>query len=230
MNTAKRFYKKVETAALEQGFGVHLDGRVLKTPGKRPFVVEHDYVAQLVAAEWDAQIDTIQPETMPVTRLVNVSIELTPNNRDKLAVEARNYAETDLLSYRAESPVELSERQAESWDPLLEWAAKRGVNLDKTDTVLAIPQPPESLEAVAQYAHTLDDLKLTLFVHLVAVFGSAVLAMAVMEKHLSGSRAFELSRLDNLYQIEQWGEDEEAAEIAAQLASEVEALCQILEN
>ena len=120
MNTAKRFYKKVETAALEQGFGVHLDGRVLKTPGKRPFVVEHDYVAQLVAAEWDAQIDTIQPETMPVTRLVNVSIELTPDNRDKLAVEARNYAETDLLSYRAESPIELMERQAESWDPLLE--------------------------------------------------------------------------------------------------------------
>ena len=96
-------------------------------------------------------------------------------------------------------------------------------------TVIAIEQDQTSLDKVAQYAASHNHLELTLFVHLIAVFGSAILAMAVMEKHISGQEAFELSRLDNLYQIEHWGEDEEAVETAANLETEVIALCKILE-
>lgn len=230
MKTAKRFYKNVEVTELDSGWGVTLDGRTLKTPGKQILVVRDGHVARLIAAEWDAQTETIQPETMPVTRLANVSIELTPHNRDKLVDEARRYAGTDLLSYRAESPLELKEQQAAQWDPVLDWAAQRGIRLKTTDAVLAIEQDPEALDKVADYASGLNDLNLTLQVHLTAVFGSAVLSMAVMEKHLTGSQAFDVSRVDNLYQIEQWGEDEEAAEIAAALKAEVKALCQILES
>ncbi len=230
MKTAKRFYKKVDIAELETGWGVSLDGRTLKTPGKQALIVRSAHLAQLIAREWDEQIDTIKPETMPVTRLANVSIELAPHNRDKLVGEVRRYAGTDLLSYRSESPLDLKERQAAEWDPVMDWAKSRGVNLKTTDAVLAIEQDKVSLDKVANYASQLDDTDLTLMVHLTAVFGSAVLAMATMEKHLSGLQAFDLSRLDNLYQIEQWGEDEEAAEIAAALKAEVEALCQILEK
>lgn len=229
MKAAKRFYKDVTTESVKGGFGVFLDGRRLKTPGKTELVVASDHLVGLIAAEWDAQIDHIKPETMPVTRLVNVTLELTPDNRDKLADEARNYAGTDLLCYRAEKPVRLTQRQAELWDPLLDWARGRSIDLMVTDTVIAIEQPDASLDAVAKYACTLDDLNLTLYVHLTAVYGSAILAMAVMEDHISGSQAFELSRLDNQFQMEQWGEDEEAAEITANLAAEITALCRILE-
>lgn len=230
MKTAKRFYKGVTTEAVEGGFGVFLDGRRLKTPGKTVLVVTSDHLAGLIAAEWDAQIDHIKPETMPVTRLVNVTLELTPHNRDKLAAEARQYAGTDLLCYRAEKPVRLAQRQEEHWDPVLDWARGRGIDLEATDTVIAVEQPQASLDAVAVYAAGLDDLYLTLFVHLTAVYGSAILSMAVLERHISGSRAFEVSRLDNLFQIEQWGEDEEAAEITANLAVEINDLCKILES
>lgn len=230
MKAAKRFYELSEIARLENGFGVHLDGRQLKTPGKKPLIVETEFVAGLIAAEWDAQVDLIKPETMPVTRLVNVSIELTPGNRDRLALEARNYAETDLLCYRAESPLELRLRQAELWDPILDWASKRGISLTTTHSVLAIPQNDATLDRVEEFAKGLGDLDLTLFIHLVAVYGSAILSLAVMERHLDGSQGFELSRLDNLYQIEQWGEDEEAAEISANLEAEIVALCKILET
>lgn len=228
MKHAKRFYKKAALNAQDDGFCVELDGRPLKTPGKQLLFVRSENIAELIAAEWEAQIETIKPETMPITRLVNVAIELTPNNRDKLAQEARNYAETDLLCYRAENPLELAERQAAAWDPVLKWARERDIDLETTQTVLAIPQSNASLDAVATYALTLADIELTLFVHLTAVFGSAILSLAVMQGFLSGSQAFELSRLDNLYQIEQWGEDEDAAEIAANLAQEVAALCQIV--
>jgi len=228
MKAAKRFYKDVTTGVLEDGFGVMLDGRVLKTPGKKILVVAQKAHADLVAQEWDAQIDDIRPETMPVTRLINVAIEHTPDNRDRLVDEARRYAGTDLLCYRAEAPIELTELQAEKWDPVLDWAAKIGIELKTTNAVLAIEQNPQSLDAVGAYASAKNDLNLTLLVHLTAVFGSAILGMAVMENHLTGARAFELSRLDNLYQIKQWGEDEEAAENTARLESEVIALCKII--
>ncbi len=230
MQGAKRFYKSAVTTVLKDGYGVHLDGRTLKTPGKKTLKVNSEFVAGLVALEWESQIETIKPETMPVTRLVNVSVDFTPHNRDKLALEARNYGGTDLLSYRAKTPAELAERQAAGWDPLLDWAADRGIKLATTQAVLAIPQDEDVLQKITDYALTLKDLHLTLFVHLIAVYGSTVLSMAVMEKHISGSQAFELSRVDNLYQIEQWGEDEEAAEIAANLSAEVSALCRILDD
>lgn len=230
MKTAKRFYKTVAISERENGWGVTLDGRKLKTPGKADMIVKSSDLAKLIAAEWEAQAETIKPETMPVTRLVNVSIELAPGNRDKLVDEARRYVGTDLLSYRAEKPLDLKERQAELWDPVLNWATARGIVLETTDTVMAIDQRQETLDAMVNYASELDDLYLTLKVHLTAVYGSAVLAMAVMERHLTASQAFDLSRLDNLFQIERWGEDEEAAEITAALRAEVKALCQILET
>ncbi len=229
MKTAKRFYKAVTTANEGNRFAVLLDERKLKTPGKLPLVTSSKYIAKLIAAEWDAQVEKIRPETMPVTRLVNVSIELTPDNRDKLADEAKRYAGTDLLCYRATDPTGLTNRQNELWNPVLDWAAEKDITLETTQSVIAIEQNPDSLDQVARYAVKLNDLDLTLFVHLIAVFGSAILAMAVMEKHLSGQEAFTLSRLDSLYQIEHWGEDEEAAETAANLEAEVIALCKILE-
>lgn len=229
MKTAKRFYTSVTTEKVDDGFGVFLDGRTLKTPQKHTLIVASETIAGLIAAEWDAQQDTIKPETMPITRLVNVSIELTPNNRNRLSEEAQRYAGTDLLCYRTDDPPSLSERQSEQWDPMLSWAADRGIKLETTNSVIAIDQPEDSLMQVKAYAASHCNLNLTLFVHLIAVFGSAILAMAVMEKFLTGQKGFTLSRLDNLYQIEQWGQDEEAAKIAVNLEAEVIALCKILE-
>ena len=223
----KRFYKEVDTTEVDGAFHVLLDGRTLKTPGKATLVAPTLRVAECVASEWNAQQEHIRPETMPVTRLLNVAIELTPNNRPKLLDEARSYASTDLLCYR-DAPSALSRHQAENWDPVLLWAKDRGIELRAEASILAIEQTPSSLDMVREFADTLDDLSLTLFVHFTAVFGSAILALAVMENHLTGSRAFELSRLDSNWQIAHWGEDEEAKEAADAVAIEVKALCKIL--
>lgn len=226
--TPKRFYKDVSIASDGNKFLIHLDGRALKTPGKQTLCVTDQNVAHIIAAEWDAQGDQIKPENMPVTRLVNVAIELTPTNRPKLIEETKSYAGTDLLCYRAREPESLVKRQNFLWDPVLDWARDLGINLTSTNSVIAIEQDPKSLQAVGDYAETLNDVHLTLLVHLTAVFGSAILAMAVMQKHLTGSQAFELSRLDNLWQIEHWGEDDEARDNAKNLAAEVKALCKII--
>ncbi len=224
----KRFYKEVSVTREDGLYLVCLDGRKLKTPGKLTLSVAAQHVADFIAAEWDAQTDKIMPETMPVTRLVNVSLELTPDNRPGLIKEAQAYAETDLLCYRDQEHSALARHQAQAWDPVLNWAAERGLALKPTHSILATPQDEAALEAIAAYAETLDDLHLTLFVHLIAVFGSAVLSFAVMEKYLTPAKAFELSRLDAEWQIRQWGDDEEARETTNKLAAEVDALCRII--
>ena len=228
----KRFYEKVETAKIGDGFGIHLDGRVLKAPGKRKLtlILPSAHVAELVAAEWDAQEVDINPEVMPVTRLANVALELTPGKRPELVSQARSYAETDLLCYRSDQYAVLTRRQAALWDPVLAWAADLGVKLVPTESIIAKTQSAESLDRLEAFAIELDDLNLTLFLHLTSVFGSAVLALAVMKKHLSGAEAFDLSRLDALWQIEHWGQDEEAQDNSDAVAAEVSALCRILEN
>ena len=227
---AKRFYKQVSVAAAEGDWIVQLDGRTLKTPGKIILLVPTEKAAGLIALEWDAQTDYIRPELMPVTRLLNVAVEQTPDNRDALVAEARKYAGTDVLCYR-EGEVRLhAEEQAAKWDPILGWAAEQGVALKSTNTLIAIEQDDAALEAVADYARGLDNMHLTLFVHFVAVFGSAVLAMAVLKGHLTGEAAFDLSRLDELWQIRYWGEDEEARERIDGIRTEINALCKLLES
>ena len=225
----KRFYKDVTVGGEEGAWRVLLDGMQLRTPGKIKLAVPSKSLVEVLAAEWAAQVEHINPSVMPVTRLVNVAIEQTPDRRGDLIAEARRYAETDLVCYRAPQPRILKERQAAAWDEWRAWGAAIGVDLVTTESLQAIAQKESSLQAVEDFAAALDDLRLTLFVHLIAVYGSVILAMAVMRSALSGEAAFDLSRIDAIYQIELWGEDEEQADITTALRLETRALTHILE-
>ena len=225
---AKRFYESVYVDQDCDGYFVRLDGRELKTPGKRPIRVPSAFIAEQIKAEWDAVPPAtegdIDPTKMPVTRLSNVASEGVADRRHDLIAEAQNYASTDLLSYRAPEPEDFVARQAAAWNPWIEWAAERGFALETTDAIRAIEQPQDSLDAVARYAEKLPDFALTLFVHLVAVYGSTLLAMAVMEQALSPGDAFDLSRIDEMYRAEIWGVDEDDERVRQALRVETETL------
>jgi len=225
---AKRFYTEVTLDADTDGHFIRLDGRALKTPGKRPLRVPAAAIATHLKAEWDAVPPAVEgdinPAKMPVTRLTNVACENVAERRTDLIVEARTYAGTDLLSYRAPEPADFVARQADAWNPWLDWAATRGIHLQTTTAIRAIDQDPGSLDAVAEYAHGLSDFALTLFAHLVAVTGSAVLAMAVMDEALEPGNAFDLSRIDEVYRAEIWGVDEDDEAVRLALRAETEIL------
>ena len=227
---AKRFYKSVKVEGEGIEWQILLDGKQLRTPGKIKLSVATKSLAEMIAGEWDAQTDRVNPSLMPVTRLVNVAVEQTPDRRADLIAEARRYAQTDLICYRAPQPRILKERQSEAWDKWQAWAAGQGVDLRTTETLQAIEQPDDSLAEVERFAASLNDLHLTLFVHLVAVFGSVVLGRAVMQGEMPAIDAFDISRVDARYQIELWGEDEEQAEITAALREETSVLGSVLEK
>lgn len=224
----KRFYEAAKAAKSDAGWAVLLDGRTLKTPGKLPLITAVESHAKLIAAEWEAQDDIIRPHLMPVTRLYNVTLERTPENRGMLVAELRKYAGTDLLCYRAKFPRALNEKQADSWDKWLEWARQYGIDLKTGEGVMAIDQDEASLDAAANMAAEFDDFDLTLLCHLNAVYGSAILALAVMNRALGAEAAYDLSRLDFDFQLKNWGEDEEARELAELTRTEIIALSKLL--
>ena len=222
---AKRFYKSVSTRELETGWQVELDGRPLKTPAKLGLIAPSKKLAELVAAEWDAQADVIDPGKMPLTRLANVAIDRAPETREELAEEVAKYTGTDLVCHLADGPTELRERQEKYWRPLRDWAGRTlGIVLLPVEGVIAMPQPDASTQAARDHALTLDNFRLTALAWATALYGSAVIALAVLHREIDATSAFRVARIDEDWQIEQWGEDAEAAAVAEARRNDAMAL------
>lgn len=214
--TPKRFWTSARAEATDHGWQVFLDARPVKTPAKTPLVLPTEGLARLVAEEWDAQTGKIDPSAMPATRMANSALDKVAPMRAAVADHLAEYGGSDLLCYRADRPAELVRRQAEAWDPLLDWAADAlGARLRVTVGVIHVPQPEAALQALRAPMDGLSAFHLAAFHDLVAMSGSLVLAHAVGKGRLAPDAAWAIARIDETFQAEEWGEDEEAAEIAA---------------
>lgn len=218
----RRFWR--ETAAGEDG-RVLLDGRGARTPAARPLRLPSAAAAVLVAEEWAGQGEFVDYARMPLTRLAFTALDRVAAESDAVAEEVARYAGSDLLCYFADQPEALLERERAGWEPLLVWAeAEFGVRFVRARGVSHQAQPPETIEAFRRAAAGLDPFRLTGVAFAGALFGSTVLAFALLKERLPGDEAFELSRLDEIFQNERWGVDAEAAERNAALKAEAIAV------
>lgn len=208
----KRFYTTASLAREGDGFSIQLDGRPLRTPGRRPLVVGHEALGAAIVAEWNAQGTQIDPATMPVTRLSNTVVDGIAENPAPVREELKRYAETDQLFYRADAPERLVARQSARWDPVLRWAETRIGGLFQTAVgVMHVEQPPETLAAVASHLDGEGDPFVLAGLHqMTTLTGSLILALGVRERHLGIEDAWDLAHLDEDWNIEQWGADDEA--------------------
>lgn len=220
----KRFYKTAGVAAANGGFAVTLDGRPVRTPMGAPLQVPSAALAEALAAEWQDQGEQIEPASMPLTQLANTAIDRVGPLRGAVIDELLNYAGTDLLCYRAEHPAELATRQSGRWQPVLDWAMTRfDAPLLVVTGVMPVAQPAETLAALRRAAEAYEPYRLTALQMATAASGSLVLALALVEGRLDEAEAFAASQLDELYQAELWGEDEEAAARRDRLKTELTA-------
>lgn len=211
----KRFWTAAGVAGVPEGWAVVLDGRPVKTPAKAPLVLPTQALARAVADEWDAQTGEVRPALMPLTRTANSAIDKVAPMATAVVEEIARYGGSDLLCYRANGPAGLIARQAAAWDPWLDWSAARGAALQVTSGIVHVAQPPASLSVLAADVARRSHFELAALYDLVAITGSLVLGLAVAEGELDASDAFNLARLDEDWQAEQWGVDDEAAESAA---------------
>ncbi|MDW3181123.1 MULTISPECIES: ATP12 family chaperone protein [unclassified Roseobacter] len=213
---AKRFWTAVEITEAPEGYGIELDGRPVKTPAKRALLVPTRGFAQAVAAEWEAQEELIEPQNMPFTRTANAALDKVAVQHAEVADMLAAYGDSDLLCYRAEQPAELVARQSERWDPLLAWAEQAlGARLEARTGVIHVPQDAQALAALKARVHALSDFQLAAFHDLVSLSGSLILGFAATQDVQTIQALWEISRLDEIWQAEQWGKDDEAEAAAA---------------
>jgi chaperone required for assembly of F1-ATPase len=202
----KRFYKDVR---ISEERGILLDDRPVRTPARVALILPNDVLAAAAAAEWAAQGEQIDPRTMPITGLANAAIDRVMPDARAFAAPLIRYAETDLVCYRAEDPPELIERQAKSWDPILQWAtARHSATLIIGTGITHIPQDEAAVSALAAAVLALDPWELVALDPLVTLSGSLLIGLAIHDQAMEPEAAFAIAHLDEQWQAEQWGDDD----------------------
>lgn len=208
-----RFYKDVTTAEEEnEGWRILLDGRPVKTPNRNDLLIPTHALAEAIADEWRAQIGRIVPETMPLTKLANTAVDAVAPNATEVAENVLSFAGRDLICYRAAGPETLIERQKAQWDPMIEWAEDYyGAHLNVTKGVMPIEQPDDSLAALRTACLCHEPFSLTALQVITSLTGSAVLALAHIAGRMTLDESWAAAHVDEDFQTEEWGSDEEAA-------------------
>lgn len=224
----RRFYTTVGVEEAEGLFRVTLDGKPIRTPAKRAFAVPDERLAAALAAEWQAQGAQIETGSMPLTRIVNSAIDGVADEAEAVADEAARYAGSDLLFYRADGPDRLVARQTATWDPILRWAEERlSPRFRLAEGVMPVEQDPAAIAAV-RAAVPMEPLALAGFHTVTTLTGSVLIALAVAEGRLSPDEGWSAAHLDEDWNIELWGEDDEAAARRAYRRAEYDAAVLLL--
>ena len=227
----RRFYKLSEAVETELGFAIQLDGRTAKTSGRKPLVLPTRALAQLVAAEFDAQQEFIDPFSMPVLRIVNPAIDSVSGLMDEVRSDIANYAGTDLLCYRAAEPEKLINRQNSAWNPIIARVEHEiGGRFILAEGVMHVAQLALTLEAFATKlaAATPDAFTLSATHVLTSLSGSAIVSLSLTSGWLSTADAWSAAHLDEDWTIEFWGEDLEASARRAKRLIEFEAAANVI--
>ena len=221
----KRFYETVELAAEGDGFAINLDSRPVKTPGRRLLMAPTTASAEACATEWRAQGDEIDPAVMPVTRFLNTALDRVGTLRDEVVQQITGFGEIDLVCYRAGGPASLVARQLSAWNPPLAWLREtHGVTLSLAEGVMPVDQDADELARLAGVGARHSDFHLAALHTVISILGSATLGLALADEFLDAEAAWQAAHVDEMHQVEQWGEDaDEAARLAVRKVELLEA-------
>jgi chaperone required for assembly of F1-ATPase len=224
----KRFYAEVNVMETDGGFAVALDGRPIKTPSGRVVAVPSRPIAEAMVVEWDAQRETIDPMTMPMTRLANSVIDAVVDRVEMVREDIAKYFRSDLLFYRAGHPTVLIEREAAHWDPVLFWAAETlGAHFILAEGITHVGQPDAAVAAARDALP--DDPWSVAALHVVTTLtGSALLALALHRGLRDPDQIWAAAHVDEDFNAEQWGADAEAVTRRAARRLDFDAAARIL--
>jgi chaperone required for assembly of F1-ATPase len=207
----QRFYARVGVVEAPDGFVITLDDKPVRTPSGRALAAPNREIADGIVAEWDGQQETIDPLTMPLTRLANSVIDAVVDRVEAVIDDVAKYFGSDLLFYRAGHPEALVAREAAHWDPIVFWAADAlGAHFILAEGIVHVRQPDSAI-AAARAALPTNAWSIAALHVVTTLTGSALLALALMRGVIDQDQAWAAAHVDEDWNIEQWGRDEEVA-------------------
>ncbi|MGI9404849.1 MAG: ATP12 family chaperone protein [Hyphomicrobiaceae bacterium] len=205
-------YTAASAAAVDGGYAIQLDGRNVRTPARALLVVPREILAEAVVAEWNAQGEHIEHQSMPMTRFANTALDNVRGRELEIIDEITAFAASDLICYRAETPRGLVAAQQASWDCVLAWVEETfDARFVPVAGVMHTPQPAPGLAVVREAVAGYDGFALTGLHNMTTLTGSALLALACAHGHIGPEETWERAHVDEDWQISQWGSDAEAA-------------------
>ena len=222
----KRFWKDVTVDA--EGV-VRLDDRPVRTPGRTPLALPNAALAAAVAEEWRAVGETLDPRAMPLTGLANAAIDRVTPDTPAFAASLASYAESDLFYYRADSPAELVAREAAVWDPILAWARDRyDVHFETISGIMHRAQPEATIARLHEAVAARAPFALVALQPIVTIAGTLVGALALAEGAIDADTLWNAATIDEMWQVEHWGEDALAADARAARRRDFDAAVRFL--
>ncbi|XP_038941884.1 ATP synthase mitochondrial F1 complex assembly factor 2 isoform X1 [Rattus norvegicus] len=160
------------------------------------------------------------------TTLCNTSLDNpTQRNKDQLIRAAVKFLDTDTICYRVEEPETLVELQKNEWDPIIEWAEKRyGMEIGSSTSIMGPSIPTQTREVLTSHLASYNMWALQGIEFVVAQLKSMLLTLGLIDLRLTVEQAVLLSRLEEEYQIQKWGNiewahDYELQELRARTAA-----------
>ncbi|MFM2371350.1 MAG: hypothetical protein RIS85_1072 [Pseudomonadota bacterium] len=216
----KRFYKEAAAVAVDGGFGVALDGRKIKTVGGRAQVVPTAALAEAMAAEWAAQGDEIDPALFMFRDMADYAIDVVAQDTSAVVADLVPYAETDTLCYRAEPDEPFAARQRLMWEPLLTATeARLDVAFVRVTGIMHKPQNPQAIAAMKAEIDRLDAFQLAALQNTTSLAASLIIGLAALANDADLDALWDAANLEEDWQAELWGKDEEALERRARRAA-----------
>ena len=226
----KRFYKNAGVAETAGGFAVTLDEKPIRTPSGHQVVAPVSEIAEAIAAEWNAQKEIIDPLTMPLTRFANSVGDAVVERVQAVADDVAKYLGTDLLFYRAGHPEALVAREAALWDPVVFWAADAlGAHFILAEGIMHVRQPDSAI-AAARAVLPADPWSIAALHVVTTLTGSALLSLALLRGVLDPDQVWAAAHVDEDWNIEKWGVDEEVAARRAARLVDFKAAAEILKS
>jgi len=227
----KRFYRDVSVSPVGDAFAILLDGRPMKTPQRNALAVPVSALADAIAAEWAAQGDNIIPASMPLTALAQGTLDQVANERDRIVGRIAAFADSDMLYYRADTGQQaLIDYQAKHWDPLLDWARQHyDIDFNLVYGIRYEAQPQETIERLAATVEAQDDFTVAAMLSLVGLSGSLIATLGLVEQTHDTETLWPLVNLEELWQEQQWGRDDQAVAAREIKRAEFEAAARFLD-
>jgi chaperone required for assembly of F1-ATPase len=226
----RRFYAEARAEARDGGFVLLLDGRPAKTPAKNLLAVPTRAAGEALAAEWARQAEILDPTDMPLTRIVNSAIDGVARDIAATAAEIVRYAASDLVCYRAGAPDALVAAQAAAWDPYLAFARDAlGARFVCAEGVMFVEQPEPARDAIRAAVDRLlapepaAPFRAAALHVMTTLTGSALIALRLAHGAVEPAAAWAAAHVDEDFEMELWGPDDEALARMAKRWREMEA-------
>lgn len=205
----KKFYKTAEAGPAPGGYVIRLDGKPLRTPLKKLVLLTSNALTEAIAREWAEQGADIQPSSMPFTQLANTMVDKARGeDRAEMNEMLFEYGRSDLVCYFATHPADLVKKHQQHWMPLVAWLRDNyGIAFETVSGIQYHQQPPDALEKLKKLIEGFGDADFTVMQAASATTGSVVIALALLEGKILPDEAYQAACVDEIYQLETWGED-----------------------